>query len=191
MPTRRSFSAVNTYQFTFRSASAMTMTTGNQRYTSVPRPLSKHLLPPVLPIEYNEELELNTQKVDSEDAALNGKDKETVASQSSTAANNDGSAMLALEINTISKEREKVLAAQQSKGTRSLLSKPGKLSHGWTESQPIVPVVGTLPPIADSKKQSKSNQGQHKEAEKNNSLESPSTIDRDRLSLDVDAILST
>ncbi|XP_019852038.1 PREDICTED: uncharacterized protein LOC109581962 [Amphimedon queenslandica] len=179
---RRSFSAINTYHFSFRSASAMTGSTSNKRYSPLPRPLSKHLLPPVTPIEYVEEP--GDEIVQLEKAK---KDSWVVEEPIEDPVHNDERLEeFALEINTMSKEKV-VTVKSSSKQLLSTRTKQGKLSHGWTESKPIVPLVGTLPPITDSKKQ----RGRKSSKEgAGNSLESPSVIDKDKLNVDVDAILS-
>lgn len=155
----------------------------NKRYSPLPRPLSKHLLPPVTPVEYIEELGDSVVQLEK-----TKKDSWVVEEQieEDPAHNDERYEEFALEINTMSKEKA-VTVKSLSKQLLSTRTKQGKLSHGWTESKPIVPLVGTLPPITDSKKQRsrKSNEERARD-----SLESPSVTDKDKLNVDVDAILS-
>ena len=159
----------------------MAVSTSNRRYSPLPKPISKHLLPPVLPIEYTEEP--GDSILQFEEARKDAWGEEPIEDP---VHNDERLEEFALEINTMPKEK----AVNVKPSSRQLLStrtKQGKLSHGWTESKPIVPLVGTLPPITDSKKQ----RGKRSSKEGvRNDLESPSVTDKDKLNVDVDAILS-
>lgn len=61
-----------------------------------------------------------------------------------------------------------------------------KLSYGWTQAQPIHPLVGTLPPVTDTKR---IRENKRNDSNGMNSNDSADTIDKDRTCVDVEIML--